>query len=78
VSVALKGDAGRNITASHKRSSIIVSAALQVMHPDLYWAGMETKVRLGKWADRYKLNEMHHHLQHWTSIFNVVLIICNH
>ncbi|KAG2029646.1 hypothetical protein BDR03DRAFT_1018115 [Suillus americanus] len=39
VSVALKGDAGRNITMSLQRSSIIISAALRVMHPDLYWAG---------------------------------------
>ncbi|KAG2094194.1 uncharacterized protein F5147DRAFT_779046 [Suillus discolor] len=77
VSAALKGAAGHNITASLQRSGIIVSAALQVMHPDLYWAGMETQVRLGKWAARYELDEMHHHLQRWTSVFNVVSIICN-
>ncbi|KAG2030894.1 hypothetical protein BDR03DRAFT_877279, partial [Suillus americanus] len=58
-------------------SGIIVSAALRVMHPDLYWARMETHVRLGEWATRYELGDMHHHLQHWTSIFNVVSIICN-
>ncbi|KAG2029392.1 hypothetical protein BDR03DRAFT_815127, partial [Suillus americanus] len=77
VSAALKGDAGRNITTSLQRSGIIVSAALWVMHPDLYWAGMETQVRLGKWASRYELDEMHYHLQRWTSVFNVVSIICN-
>ncbi|KAG1870278.1 hypothetical protein DFJ58DRAFT_723175 [Suillus subalutaceus] len=77
VSAALKGDAGRNITISLQRSGIIISAALQVMHPDLYWAGMETQVRLGVWAARYELDEMHYHLQHWTSVFNVVSIICN-
>ncbi|KAG1830856.1 hypothetical protein EV424DRAFT_1314940 [Suillus variegatus] len=77
VSAALKGAAGHNITASLQRSGIVVSAALRVMHPDLYWAGMETQVRLGKWAARYELNEMHHHLQRWTSVFNVVSIICN-
>ncbi|KAG1882237.1 hypothetical protein F4604DRAFT_1577679, partial [Suillus subluteus] len=77
VSAALKGDASRNITTSLQRSGIIVSAALWVMHPDLYWAGMETQVRLGKWAARYELDEMHYHLQRWTSVFNVVSIICN-
>ncbi|KAG2030970.1 hypothetical protein BDR03DRAFT_877154 [Suillus americanus] len=77
VSAALKGDSGHNITMSLQRSGIIVSAALQVMHPDLYWAGMETQVRLGKWASRYELDEMHYHLQRWTSVFNVVSIICN-
>ncbi|KAG1817681.1 uncharacterized protein BJ212DRAFT_1205515, partial [Suillus subaureus] len=56
----------------------IISAALQVMHPDLYWARMETQVGLGKWAARYELDEMHYHLQCWTSVFNVVSIICNH
>ncbi|KAG2087824.1 uncharacterized protein F5147DRAFT_789776 [Suillus discolor] len=77
VSAALKGDAGHNITTSLQRSGIIVSAALRVMHPDLYWAGMETQVRLGKWASRYELDKMHYHLQRWTSVFNVVSIICN-
>ncbi|KAG2028697.1 hypothetical protein BDR03DRAFT_882880 [Suillus americanus] len=77
VSAALKGDAGRNITTSLQRSGIIISAALRVMHPDLYWAGMETQVGLGKWASRYELDEMHYHLQCWTSVFNVVSIICN-
>ncbi|KAG2111304.1 uncharacterized protein F5147DRAFT_772024 [Suillus discolor] len=62
VSAALKGDAGHQITASLQRSGLIVSAALRVMHPDLYWAGMETQVRLGTWAARYQLDEMQHHL----------------
>ncbi|KAG2044164.1 hypothetical protein BDR03DRAFT_1004508 [Suillus americanus] len=77
VLATLKGDAGRKITTSLQWSSIIVSAALQVMHPDLYWAGIETHVRLGEWATRYELDDMYHHLQHWTSVFNVVSVICN-
>ncbi|KIK39198.1 hypothetical protein CY34DRAFT_14548 [Suillus luteus UH-Slu-Lm8-n1] len=60
VSVALNGDAGRNITTSLQRTGIIISAALRVMHPDLYWTGMETQVRLGKWAARYELDEMNY------------------
>ncbi|KAG2105106.1 uncharacterized protein F5147DRAFT_806112, partial [Suillus discolor] len=77
VSAALKGDASRNITTSLQRSGIIISAALRVMHPDLYWAGMATQVRLGEWAAKYELDEMSHHLRHWTSVFNVVSVICN-
>ncbi|KAG1726919.1 hypothetical protein EDB19DRAFT_1643281, partial [Suillus lakei] len=48
-----------------------------VMHPDLYWAGMETQVRLGTWATRYELDEMKHRLRCWTSVFNVASVICN-
>ncbi|KAG2127671.1 hypothetical protein DEU56DRAFT_758558 [Suillus clintonianus] len=78
VSAALKGEAGCKIMVSLQRSGIIVSAALRVIHPDLYWARMETQVRLGTWAAQYGLDDMHHHLQRWTSVFNVVSIICNH
>ncbi|KAG2129656.1 uncharacterized protein EDB93DRAFT_1108643 [Suillus bovinus] len=47
VSATLKGDSGHNIMTSLQRSSILVSAALQVMHPDLFQAGIEIHVRLG-------------------------------
>ncbi|KAG2117012.1 uncharacterized protein F5147DRAFT_566956, partial [Suillus discolor] len=77
VSVSLKGDVGSKITTSLQRSGILVSAALRVMHPDLYQAGIKTQVRLGKWAIRYQLHDMCHHLKRWTSVFNVVSVICN-
>ncbi|KAG2336401.1 hypothetical protein BDR05DRAFT_854165, partial [Suillus weaverae] len=77
VSAALKGNAGRNITTSLQRSGILVSAALRVMHPDLYWAGIKTQVWLGEWATQYQLEDMCHHLKHWASVFNVVSVICN-
>ncbi|KAG2143560.1 uncharacterized protein EDB93DRAFT_1088176, partial [Suillus bovinus] len=69
VSAALKGDVGRNITTSLQRSSILVSAALRVMHPDLYRAGIKTQ---------YQLQDIYHHLKHWASVFNVVSVIFNH
>jgi hypothetical protein len=47
------------------------------MHPDLYWAGMETQVKLGEWARKYELNDMYDHLKRWTSVFNVLAVICN-
>ncbi|KAG2105029.1 uncharacterized protein F5147DRAFT_579529 [Suillus discolor] len=77
VSASLKGDVGSKITTSLQRSGILVSAALQVMHPDLYQAGIKTQVRLGEWAIRYQLHDMCHHLKRWTSVFNVVSVICN-
>ncbi|KAG1851279.1 hypothetical protein C8R48DRAFT_542623, partial [Suillus tomentosus] len=70
-------DVGRNITTSLQRSGILVSAALRVMHPDLYRAGIKTQVRLGEWATQYQLEDMCHHLKHWASVFNVVSVICN-
>ncbi|KAG2129668.1 uncharacterized protein EDB93DRAFT_1095358, partial [Suillus bovinus] len=78
VSATLKGVDGHNITTSLQRSGILVSAALHVMHPDLYLAGIQTQVRLGEWASQYELHDMCYHLQHWTSVFNVVSVICNH
>ncbi|KAG1892839.1 uncharacterized protein F5891DRAFT_986360 [Suillus fuscotomentosus] len=77
VSAALKGDVGHNITTSLQRSGILVPAALRVMHPDLYRAGIKTQVRLGAWATQYQLEDMCHHLKHWASVFNVVSVICN-
>ena len=47
------------------------------MHPELYLAGIKTHVQLVEWATKYGLDEMRHHLKHWTSIFNVVSVICN-
>ena len=65
------------ITGSLQRSGVLVSAALRIMHPDLYWAGMETQVRLGEWASEYEMNDMYDHLKCWTSVFNVLAVICN-
>lgn len=77
VSAALKGDTGPMIIKSLQRSGVLVSAALRMMHPQLYLACMKTQVRLGEWAAKYGLDEMYHHLKHWTSVFNVTSMICN-
>ncbi|KAG2048432.1 hypothetical protein BDR06DRAFT_895603, partial [Suillus hirtellus] len=77
VSATLKGVNGHNITVSLQRSGILVSTALWMMHPDLYLAGIKTHVRLGEWASRHQLHDMCYHLQCWTSVFNVVSVICN-
>jgi len=77
VSAALKGKSGHKITNTLQRSGVLASAALQIMHPDLYWAGIETQVKLSEWAIKYQLHDMYHHLKHWTSVFNVLLVICN-
>ncbi|KAG2143568.1 uncharacterized protein EDB93DRAFT_1088254, partial [Suillus bovinus] len=77
VSATLKGVDGHNITTSLQMSGILVSAALCIMHLDLYLAGIQTQVRLGEWASQYELHDMCYHLQRWTSVFNVVSVICN-
>jgi hypothetical protein len=77
ISAALKGAAGHKITCSLQRSGVLVSAALRIMHPDLYWAGLATQVKLGEWATTYRLTDMYDHLKCWTSVFNVLAVICN-
>ncbi|KAG2067333.1 hypothetical protein BDR04DRAFT_951349, partial [Suillus decipiens] len=77
VSATLKGDVGHNITISLQRSGILLSAALWVMHSDLYQAGIKTQVRLGEWVTWYWLHDITYHLKHLISVFNVVLAICN-
>jgi hypothetical protein len=77
VSATLKGDNGRQLLISMNRSAILISAALRVMHPTLYFAGVETLLRLGTWAHDAGLHEMHDRIVHWASVFNVATIMCN-
>jgi hypothetical protein len=77
VSATLKGDNGKQLLISMNRSAILVSAALRVMHPALYFAGVETLLKLGTWAHDAGLHEMHDRIVHWASVFNVATIMCN-
>jgi len=65
------------MTMSMQRAGVMASAALSVMHPDLYRAGVETHIKLGSWAQRWGMDDMSHHLRHWTSVFNVASVMCN-
>jgi hypothetical protein len=47
------------------------------MHPELYFAGLETMVRLGEWAEKGGDKELLDRIMNWASVFNVATIICN-
>jgi hypothetical protein len=43
-----------------QRPALIASAALRVMHPQLYWASVATHLELGRWSKDQGLVDMHH------------------
>ncbi|KAG2139256.1 hypothetical protein DEU56DRAFT_698823, partial [Suillus clintonianus] len=77
VSAALKGDGGPAVILSMQRSALLTSAALRVMHPDLYWASVTTQIKLGQWAKENDLIDIYTCLQLWASVFNCAAVICN-
>ena len=77
VSATLKGDHGSHLVKSMNRSAILISAALRVMHADLYFAGLETLLKLGAWAHDAGLHDIYDRIVHWASVFNVASIMCN-
>lgn len=77
VSASLKGDRGHEITVSTQRLGLLASAALRVMHPELYFAGLHTMLRLGEWAEKAGEKELLDRIMNWASVFNVATIICN-
>ncbi|KAG1801912.1 hypothetical protein EV424DRAFT_1331572, partial [Suillus variegatus] len=60
-----------------KRPAALIAAALRVMHPNLYWSSLATKLALGLWAADKKLDKMGDHLREWASIFTALAIVCN-
>ncbi|KAG1908656.1 uncharacterized protein F5891DRAFT_937737 [Suillus fuscotomentosus] len=50
VSASLKGPSCKNILKAIARPAAIASAALRVMHPEQYWAGLRTLSNLGNIA----------------------------
>jgi len=60
-----------------QRSGLLASAALRVMHPELYWAGLKTLLKLGNWAEEQNDEELLSRLRHWASVFNVATVMCN-
>ncbi|KAG1881014.1 uncharacterized protein F5891DRAFT_973565 [Suillus fuscotomentosus] len=57
--------------------SLISSAPLRVMHPQLYRASISTHIELGHWAAKQGLDDMCKFLQHWTSVYMGAAIMCN-
>ncbi|OJA08836.1 hypothetical protein AZE42_12272 [Rhizopogon vesiculosus] len=56
---------------------LLVLAALRVMHPELYFAGLHMILRLGEWAEKQGNVELLDCLKNWASVFNVATVMCN-
>ncbi|KAG1834079.1 hypothetical protein DFJ58DRAFT_847667 [Suillus subalutaceus] len=78
VSASLKGPSSENILKAIARPAAIATAALRVMHPEQYWAGLQAFASLGEKARSKELPKMSETLQYWATVFNsLTIIICN-
>ncbi|KAG1735763.1 hypothetical protein EDB19DRAFT_1830125 [Suillus lakei] len=77
VSATLKEFDGWSFSQAMYRLVALVTTALRVMHPKLYWSSLATKLALGLWAADKKLDEMGDHLREWASVFTTLTIMCN-
>ncbi|KAG0694471.1 hypothetical protein DFH29DRAFT_880705 [Suillus ampliporus] len=77
VSASLKGALSKKILKAIARPAAIAAAALRVMHPEQYWAGLRAFGSLGEKAQSKELPKMSETLQYWASVFNSLSIISN-
>ncbi|KAG1803038.1 uncharacterized protein BJ212DRAFT_1304749 [Suillus subaureus] len=77
VSASLKGASSEKILKVIVRPAAIATAALRVMHPEQYWAGLRAFSSLGEKAESKELQEMSETFQYWASMFNSLSIISN-
>ncbi|KAG2353132.1 hypothetical protein BDR07DRAFT_1383466 [Suillus spraguei] len=77
VSASLKGPSSENILKAIARPAAIALAALRVMHPQQYFAGLQALSHLGDKALSKELPQMPETLQYWASVFNSLSIISN-
>ncbi|KAG2354693.1 hypothetical protein BDR07DRAFT_1382051 [Suillus spraguei] len=77
VSASLKGPSSENILKAIARLAAIASAALRVMHPQQYFAGLRALSHLRDKALSKELPQMPDTLQYWASVFNSLSIISN-
>ncbi|KAG2356104.1 hypothetical protein BDR07DRAFT_1381062 [Suillus spraguei] len=77
VSASLKGPSSENILKAIARPGTIALAALRVMHPQQYFAGLRALSHLGDKALSKELPQMPETLQYWASMFNSLSIISN-
>ncbi|KAG2353192.1 hypothetical protein BDR07DRAFT_1496741 [Suillus spraguei] len=77
VSASLKGPSSENILKAIARPAAIASAALRVMHPQQYFAGLQALSHLRDKALSKELPQMPETLQYWASVFNSLSIISN-
>ncbi|KAG1846613.1 hypothetical protein DFJ58DRAFT_730497 [Suillus subalutaceus] len=69
VSASLKGPSSENILKAIARPAAIATAALRVMHPEQYWAGLQAFASLGEKARSKELPKMSETLQYWATVF---------
>ncbi|KAG1759875.1 hypothetical protein EV702DRAFT_947035, partial [Suillus placidus] len=72
VSASLKGPSSENILKGIARPAAIASAALRVMHPEQYFAGLQAFSKLGHKAVSKELPQMPETLEFWASVFNTL------
>jgi hypothetical protein len=77
VSASLKGPSSESILEAIARPAAIATAALRVMHPEQYFAGLRTMSALGDKAESNELPKMSETLEYWASVFNTLSIISN-
>ncbi|KAG2058422.1 hypothetical protein BDR06DRAFT_968434 [Suillus hirtellus] len=77
VSATLKGDRSLLVIRDMQCPGLVSSAALRVMHPQLYRASLSTHVELGNLAATQAPDVMYRCLQHWTSVYTGAAIMCN-
>ncbi|KAG1738815.1 uncharacterized protein EDB91DRAFT_1082537, partial [Suillus paluster] len=77
VSASLKGPFSENILKAIASLAAIASAALRVMHPEQYWAGIRAFLSLRQSAESKNLPRMSETLQYWASVFNTLTVISN-
>ncbi|KAG2085104.1 uncharacterized protein F5147DRAFT_782212 [Suillus discolor] len=70
VSATLKSDRSLSSIIDMQCPALLSSAALRVMHPQLYRASMFTHVELGHWAAAHGEDQMYRCLQHWVSAYS--------
>ncbi|KAG1818604.1 uncharacterized protein BJ212DRAFT_1298676 [Suillus subaureus] len=77
VSASLKGASSKKILKAIARPAAIATAALRIMHPEQYWAGLQAFSSLGEKAESKELLKMSETLQYWASMFNSLSVISN-
>ncbi|KAG1743777.1 hypothetical protein EDB19DRAFT_1615747, partial [Suillus lakei] len=70
VSASLKGASSEKFLKAIARPAAIATAALRVMHPEQYWAGLRAFTSLREKAESKELLKMSETLQYWASVFN--------
>lgn len=67
----------RGWLSAMKDHAALLTACLAIMHPDMYLAGREAMLKLGKWTEDNEQADMSSILPIWPSVFSVVSVMVN-